>query len=54
MRELWSQDFMDVALRDAIERGEVVGPRMQVATLALGSTGGHDEDGLGLSPDHDR
>ncbi len=51
VRDLWAQAFIDVALRDAINRGEVVGPRMQVATLALGSTGGHDEDVLGLSPD---
>ncbi len=51
VRELWAQAFMDVALRDAIDRGAVVGPRMLVATLALGSTGGHDEDVLGLSPD---
>ena len=51
VRDLWAQAFIDVALRDAIERGEVAGPRMLVATLALGSTGGHDEDVLGLSPD---
>lgn len=51
VRDLWAQAFIDVALRDAINRGEVAGPRMQVATLALGSTGGHDEDVLGLSPD---
>ncbi len=50
VRDLWSKDFIDVALRDAINRGEVVGPRMQVATLAIGSTGGHNEDVLGLSP----
>jgi imidazolonepropionase-like amidohydrolase len=50
VRDLWSKDFIDVALRDAIARGEVVGPRMQVATLAIGSTGGHNEDEEGLSP----
>jgi imidazolonepropionase-like amidohydrolase len=50
VRDLWSKDFIDVALRDAINRGEVVGPRMQVATLAIGSTGGHNEDEEGLSP----
>jgi imidazolonepropionase-like amidohydrolase len=50
VRDLWSKDFIDVALRDAINRGEVVGPRMLVATLAIGSTGGHNEDDLGLSP----
>jgi imidazolonepropionase-like amidohydrolase len=50
IRDLWSKDFIDVALRDAIDRGEVVGPRMQCATLAVGSTGGHNEDVEGLSP----
>jgi imidazolonepropionase-like amidohydrolase len=50
VRDLWSKDFIDVALRDAINRGEVVGPRMLVATLAIGSTGGHNEDEQGLSP----
>ena len=50
VRDLWSKDFIDIALRDAIDRGEVVGPRMQCATLAVGSTGGHNEDVEGLSP----
>ena len=50
VRDLWSKDFIDVALREAIDRGEVVGPRMQCATLAVGSTGGHNEDVEGLSP----
>lgn len=50
VRELWSKDYTDVALRDAIKSGEVLGPRMLVATLAIGSTGGHNEDVLGLSP----
>lgn len=50
VRDLWAKDFIDVALRDAIDRGEVVGPRMRVATLAIGSTGGHNEDEQGLSP----
>jgi imidazolonepropionase-like amidohydrolase/heat shock protein HslJ len=50
VRDLWAKDFADVALRDAIARGEVAGPRMLVATLAIGSTGGHNEDVQGLSP----
>jgi imidazolonepropionase-like amidohydrolase len=50
VRDLWAKDFTDVALRDAIERGDVPGPRMQVATLAIGSTGGHNEDDQGLAP----
>ncbi len=39
VRDLWAKDFADVALRDAINRGEIAGPRMLVATLAIGSTG---------------
>jgi imidazolonepropionase-like amidohydrolase len=38
-----------VALRNAINRGDVPGPRMLVATLAVGSTGGHN-DLSGFSP----
>jgi imidazolonepropionase-like amidohydrolase len=44
-----SGEFIDVALRRAIDSGLVVGPRMQVATLAIGSTGGHN-DIVGFSP----
>jgi imidazolonepropionase-like amidohydrolase len=50
VRDLWAKDYTDVALRNAINRGEIAGPRMQVATLAIGSTGGHNEDVEGLSP----
>jgi len=49
IRDLGAAEFVDVALRNAINRGEVPGPRMQVATLALGSTGGHN-DLSGFSP----
>jgi imidazolonepropionase-like amidohydrolase len=49
IRDVGSSEFIDVALRNAIDRGEVVGPRMQVATLAVGSTGGHN-DLSGFSP----
>lgn len=36
-----THDFMDVALRNAINRGDIVGPRMLVATHGIGATGGH-------------
>ncbi|HTQ80047.1 MAG TPA: amidohydrolase family protein, partial [Thermoanaerobaculia bacterium] len=49
VRDVGAAEFIDVALRNAIERGEVVGPRMLVATLAIGSTGGHN-DLSGFSP----
>jgi imidazolonepropionase-like amidohydrolase len=49
VRDVGASEFIDVALRNAINRGQVVGPRMQVATLAVGSTGGHN-DLVGFSP----
>lgn len=36
-----SREFVDVALRNAINKGYVVGPRMLVATKGIGATGGH-------------
>lgn len=41
VRNVGAGGFADVALRDAIDRGDVPGPRMQVAAHALGITGGH-------------
>jgi len=49
VRDVGASEFIDVALRNAIDRGEVVGPRMLVSTLAVGSTGGHN-DLSGFSP----
>jgi len=49
VRDVGAAEFIDVALRNAINRGDVVGPRMLVATLAVGSTGGHN-DLSGFSP----
>lgn len=36
-----SHEFVDVALRNSINKGVVVGPRMLVATFGIGATGGH-------------
>ena len=36
-----SHEFVDVALRNSINRGLIVGPRMLVATKGIGATGGH-------------
>src|SRR6266516_3159777 len=36
-----SHEFVDVALRNSINRGVIVGPRMLVATKGIGATGGH-------------
>jgi imidazolonepropionase-like amidohydrolase len=49
IRDVGSGEFVDVALRNAIDRGDVPGPRIQAATLAVGSTGGHN-DLSGFSP----
>ena len=49
VRDVGASEFIDVALRNAINRGDVPGPRMLVATLAVGSTGGHN-DLSGFSP----
>jgi imidazolonepropionase-like amidohydrolase len=49
VRDVGAGEFIDVALRNAINSGAVVGPRMQVATLTVGATGGHG-DTTGFSP----
>ncbi len=49
IRDVGASEFIDVALREAINAGKVVGPRMQVATLTVGATGGHG-DLNGFSP----
>ena len=50
VRNLGSDDFADVALRDAINAGMVPGPRMYTAAHSLGITGGHC-DSNGYRPD---
>jgi imidazolonepropionase-like amidohydrolase len=49
IRDVGAGEFIDVALRNAVNAGTVPGPRMQVATLTVGSTGGHG-DITGFSP----
>jgi len=49
VRDVGAGEFVDVALRNAINEGVVAGPRMAVATLALSATGGHG-DLNGFSP----
>jgi imidazolonepropionase-like amidohydrolase len=48
VRDVGSHDFIDVGLRNAINAGIVVGPRMLVAVHALGATGGHCDEGAGF------
>ena len=50
VRNLGSGDYIDVALRNAIDRGGIEGPRIIAATWALGATGGHADDTTGLAP----
>src|ERR1700730_13263883 len=40
-RFVGSKEFVDVALRNSINKGVIVGPRMLVATKGIGATGGH-------------
>jgi len=46
IRNVGASDFTDVALRDAINAGDVPGPRMLVSGPALSITGGHCDDNL--------
>ena len=45
-RDVGSSDFIDVALRNAINDGLAEGPRMLVVGHAIGSTGGHCDSPL--------
>jgi imidazolonepropionase-like amidohydrolase len=47
VRDVGSEDFLDVGLRNAIDKGVVPGPRMLICVHAIGATGGHcDETGF--------
>jgi imidazolonepropionase-like amidohydrolase len=47
VRNVAADGYSDVALRDAVNAGDVLGPRMLVSGFALGTTGGHwDENYL--------
>jgi imidazolonepropionase-like amidohydrolase len=48
VRDVGSDNFLDIGLRNAINAGIVPGPRMLVAVHALGSTGGHCDGGAGF------
>jgi imidazolonepropionase-like amidohydrolase len=47
-RFVGSREFVDVALRNSINHGVVVGPRMLVATFGIGATGGHFDSTAGF------
>ncbi len=46
VRNLGAKDYADVALRDAINDGDVSGPRIVASGPALGITGGHCDENL--------
>jgi imidazolonepropionase-like amidohydrolase len=49
VRDLGSKEFLDVAMKKAINSGKIPGPRMQTAGYYISSTGGHG-DLAGFSP----
>jgi len=49
VRDVGAPEYVDVALRNAIDRGDIPGPRMAVAGMVLSATGGHG-DLNGFSP----
>ena len=53
VRNVGSSDFDDVGLKEAIDGGWIVGPRIVPATYAIGATGGHCDDN-GLPPSYDK
>jgi imidazolonepropionase-like amidohydrolase len=50
VRDVGASGYTDVALRDAINDGDIPGPRMLVSGPALGITGGHCDENL-LAPE---
>ena len=50
IRNLGADGYSDVALRDAINEGDLVGPRLIVSGPPLGITGGHCDENL-LAPE---
>lgn len=49
-RDLGAGEFIDLALKKAIDQGKIPGPRLFVAGLSLGATGGHVDELTGFSP----
>jgi imidazolonepropionase-like amidohydrolase len=46
VRNLGAKDYADIALRDAINDGDVIGPRIAASGPAMGITGGHCDENL--------
>ncbi len=54
IRDCGAGGGVDIALKRAIERGVVPGPRLWVSGTPLGPTGGHSDPSNGLAPDISR
>ena len=50
VRNLGAEEFVDVAMRNAIARGRIEGPRILAASKSLGSMGGHCDPMNGVAP----
>lgn len=51
VRELGSAYRLDTAMRDAINRGDIIGPRIFACSQAIGTTGGHADGSNGWRRD---
>lgn len=52
VRNVGSSNYDDVGLKQAVEAGYIVGPRIVPATYAIGATGGHCDSTEGLPPSY--
>ena len=50
VRDVGSGELVDIGLRNAINKGKVVGPRMKVAVHAISARGGHCDPTAGYRP----
>jgi imidazolonepropionase-like amidohydrolase len=51
VRNLGAEAFVDVAMKNAIARGAIAGPRILAASKSLGSMGGHCDPMNGVAPE---
>ena len=49
VRDLGSADNVSINVRDAIDRGHIVGPRILTAGKSLATTGGHADPSNGVN-----
>lgn len=50
VRDVGARATVDIALKRAIERGLVIGPRIWAAAQIIGPTGGHSDEANGVAP----